>query len=428
MAKLPKAAKVIDKNKNKSKKKLPPAKATGSSSEEDSDDSDDSSSSSSSAQEDKVVPPTPATKEDSGDEDSTDDESDDDEDSSDDDESEAEEPKKPEKVEGSSSDESSDDSSDDSSDAEEEAPSPKAAPKKKESSDDSDDDDDDDSDDDDDGETATTKRKATGDDEEAQPAKKARTAADAGEASAETVPTKIFVKNLPWKVTEADLQKSFEECGKVTSIRLPTNEDGTMKGFGFIEFASADAATKALEFNGQDYQGRALTISIAQEKPGFEGGKSPRWSAGASEKPPGCRSCFLGNLSWNVEEDNILGLFRPCGTITQVRFATDRETGDFKGFGYIEFEDTSATDSAVALSGEMVSGRPIRVDFAKERDGSGGGRGGGGGRGDGGGRGGGRGAGGRGGGRGGGAPRGGGRGSFGGGRGPSAPQGKKTTF
>ena len=47
----------------------------------------------------------------------------------------------------------------------------------------------------------------------------------------------------------------------------------------------------------------------------------------------GCRTCFLGNLAWSVEEENVTSLFSQCGTIQQVRFATDRETGDFKGFG-----------------------------------------------------------------------------------------------
>ena len=47
----------------------------------------------------------------------------------------------------------------------------------------------------------------------------------------------------------------------------------------------------------------------------------------------GCRTCFLGNLAWSVEEENVTELFSQCGTIQQVRFATDRETGDFKGFG-----------------------------------------------------------------------------------------------
>ena len=46
----------------------------------------------------------------------------------------------------------------------------------------------------------------------------------------------------------------------------------------------------------------------------------------------------------------------------------DRETGDFKGFGHIEFADTASTDLAVAMAGEMVLGRAIRVDYAKGKN------------------------------------------------------------
>jgi len=46
-----------------------------------------------------------------------------------------------------------------------------------------------------------------------------------------------------------------------------------------------------------------------------------------------------------------------------VRVPTDRETGQPKGFAFVDFEETEATDKAVALSGTDVAGRAIRVDF-----------------------------------------------------------------
>ena len=45
-------------------------------------------------------------------------------------------------------------------------------------------------------------------------------------------------------------------------------------------------------------------------------------------------------------------LLSECGEINSVRFATDRETGDFKGFGHVSFADSSSTDKAVAKAGE----------------------------------------------------------------------------
>merc|ERR1712183_1100727 len=68
-----------------------------------------------------------------------------------------------------------------------------------------------------------------------------------------------------------------------------------------------------------------------------------------------------------------------CGEISQVRFAEDRETGQFKGFGHIEFTDTQSTDEAVKMAGTEIMGRPVRVDYANSRrNSSAGGRGGGG--------------------------------------------------
>ena len=69
--------------------------------------------------------------------------------------------------------------------------------------------------------------------------------------------------------------------------------------------------------------------------------------------------------------------FESCGEIASIRFATDRETGDFKGFGHVEFVDSDSTDKAVAMAGTYVMDRPLRVDYANERRKSGGGFGGG---------------------------------------------------
>jgi hypothetical protein len=66
-----------------------------------------------------------------------------------------------------------------------------------------------------------------------------------------------------------------------------------------------------------------------------------------------------------------------CGEIVHVRFATDRETGELRGFGHVEFTTLEASKKAIEMTGTDVCGRPIRVDYAAPRaEGGGGGRGG----------------------------------------------------
>ena len=121
------------------------------------------------------------------------------------------------------------------------------------------------------------------------------------------------------------------------------------------------------------------------------------------------KKLYVGNLPYEVRENDLTDLFSPFGNVASARIITDRDTGRSKGFGFVEIDDDQgALDSIAALDGSEVAGRRIRVSEARQDEGrpprSGGGHGGGGGRGPGGGR------------HGGGG--GGGRGGFGGGRPP----------
>jgi len=77
---------------------------------------------------------------------------------------------------------------------------------------------------------------------------------------------KLFVGNLPWSVDDAALQGMFEEYGEIASARVMTERDtGRSRGFGFVEFANAESAQKAIEaMDGNEIEGRALTVNIAR--------------------------------------------------------------------------------------------------------------------------------------------------------------------
>lgn len=63
-------------------------------------------------------------------------------------------------------------------------------------------------------------------------------------------------------------------------------------------------------------------------------------------------------------QDTVRSTFGECGDIKSVRFAEDRETGEFRGFGHVEFYDGACVDAAMQLASTDVMGRPIRVSFA----------------------------------------------------------------
>ncbi len=77
---------------------------------------------------------------------------------------------------------------------------------------------------------------------------------------------KLFIGNLPYKATDAELQDFFSGAGTVTSATIIKERDsGRSKGFGFVEMSSDQEAEKAIEMlNGQDFQGRAIMVSIAR--------------------------------------------------------------------------------------------------------------------------------------------------------------------
>lgn len=78
---------------------------------------------------------------------------------------------------------------------------------------------------------------------------------------------------------------------------------------------------------------------------------------------------FVGNLSWDVDDDGIKEFFKDCGSLTDIFWLTDKETQKFKGCGFLTFESTEAATKAVAKAGEELLGRPIKIDFSKPRPG-----------------------------------------------------------
>ena len=80
-------------------------------------------------------------------------------------------------------------------------------------------------------------------------------------------------------------------------------------------------------------------------------------------------SIYVGNLSFDVTQEDLSSVFSEYGTVKRVYLPTDRETGRMRGFGFVEMESESDEDTAIeTLDGAEWMGRELRVNKARPRE------------------------------------------------------------
>jgi RNA recognition motif-containing protein len=101
------------------------------------------------------------------------------------------------------------------------------------------------------------------------------------------MPAKLFVGNLSFQATEEDLRELFQQAGNVETVRIITDQfTGRPRGFGFVEMATKEEATKAVEMlNGRLFRDRNLVVDEARPQPQRGGGGGGERGGGASRGP-----------------------------------------------------------------------------------------------------------------------------------------------
>lgn len=146
----------------------------------------------------------------------------------------------------------------------------------------------------------------------------------------------------------------------------------------YVLFRTADAVTNALKANGAVAFNRHLRIDAAYAASGVGEKRSTRRDAagvadtGSEDRSSRVAMCvqpkysvFLGNLSFETQEEDIWRHFESCGSIEYVRLVRDPQTQQGKGFGYVRFKERGAVNLALGRHQSKlrtrVGERPIRV-------------------------------------------------------------------
>ena len=78
---------------------------------------------------------------------------------------------------------------------------------------------------------------------------------------------------------------------------------------------------------------------------------------------------YVGNLSWNADENELRDAFAAHGEVTSLQVITDRETGRSRGFAFVEMaNDSEAKDAIAAVDNKEIDGRQVKVNEAKPRN------------------------------------------------------------
>ena len=80
------------------------------------------------------------------------------------------------------------------------------------------------------------------------------------------------------------------------------------------------------------------------------------------------KKIYVGNLSFDATEEQVSELFAQYGKVDSIAMITDRDTGRFRGFSFVEMEDSAANAAIKALDDTELDGRVLRVNEARPRE------------------------------------------------------------
>ncbi|KAK4790339.1 hypothetical protein SAY86_017643 [Trapa natans] len=190
----------------------------------------------------------------------------------------------------------------------------------------------------------------------------------------------VFMGNLPFSVEKADIEGFFGEIGEVVDVRIAVDHDGRSKGFGHVDFSTAEAAKKAVELNGDYLNNRPVKIDLARER-SFSAPSGKESNFSQREVKGQTKTLFIRGLDISLGEDHIRSVlnehFGSCGEISRISIPKDYDSGEPKGFAYLDFSDENAFNKGLQLNGTEIDDNILTVEEARPRGDqfSGGGRG-----------------------------------------------------
>ncbi|KAH9717913.1 splicing factor CC1-like protein [Citrus sinensis] len=193
------------------------------------------------------------------------------------------------------------------------------------------------------------------------------------EADPERDQRTVFAYQMPLKATERDVYEYFSKAGKVRDVRLIMDRNSRRsKGVGYIEFYDVMSVPMAIALSGQLLLGQPVMVKPSEAEKNLV--QSNTSAGGTATGPYGAidRKLYVGNLHFNMTETQLRKLFEPFGPVELVQLPLDIETGQCKGFGFVQFAQLEHAKAAQsALNGKLeIVGRTLKVSSVTDHVGT----------------------------------------------------------
>ncbi|XP_050235004.1 28 kDa ribonucleoprotein, chloroplastic isoform X1 [Mercurialis annua] len=175
---------------------------------------------------------------------------------------------------------------------------------------------------------------------------------------------KLYVVNLPWSLSVADIKNLFGECGTVTDVEIIKQSNGRSRGFAFVTMESAEEAQACVEkFDSHEVSGRIIRVEYAK-----------RLKRPSPPPPPGTpdtetrHKLYVSNLAWKVRSTHLREFFSTNFSPVSSRVVFDGPSGRSSGYGFVSFATREEAEAAIsALDGKELMGRPLRLKFSDQK-------------------------------------------------------------
>lgn len=150
----------------------------------------------------------------------------------------------------------------------------------------------------------------------------------------------VFIKNLDIAIDNKALHDTFAAFGNILSCKVAQDEFGNSKGYGFVHYETADAATNAIKHvNGMLLNDKKVYV-------GHHIAKKDRQSK-FEEMKANFTNVYVKNIDHEVTDEEFRDLFAKFGDITSASISRDHDTGKSRGFGFVNFIGHESASSAV---------------------------------------------------------------------------------